>query len=362
MKNDSNKDSRKPTINMRSSKIRVKGQGVLSCYDEQVNLVKNRLDNFTVYENKRAHADIVHYHTVDFPHYIDRILRKRRSIGVGYVHFLPETVDDSVKLPRIARWVFYKYLMWFYNSMDYLVTVNPIFIEKIKNCGISSPELLCIPNFVSKANFHPLEKEQKLAVREKYSLSPDRFVVLGVGQLQTRKGVMDFIETAKSLPDVQFIWAGGFSFGKITDGYEQIKKIVDNPPMNVRFLGIIEREEMNEVYNMADVMFLPSFDELFPMSILEALAAKIPVLLRDIPVYETILDGAYVKASDVEGFSQAIISLTDDSENYQKWVERAWDCSRIYSEEGIAKMWQEFYTEAYEAFLAKSEGKEVYFG
>ncbi|STY44477.1 Uncharacterised protein [Listeria grayi] len=49
-------------------------------------------------------------------------------------------------------------------------------------------------------------------------------MVLGSGQVQHRKGVMDFIETAKQLPDVQFIWAGGFSFGMITSGYEELKK------------------------------------------------------------------------------------------------------------------------------------------
>lgn len=49
--------------------------------------------------------------------------------------------------------------------------------------------------------------------------------MIGIGQVQHRKGVLDFIEVAKKLPDVQFVWAGGFSFGKITSGYEELKKI-----------------------------------------------------------------------------------------------------------------------------------------
>ena len=43
---------------------------------------------------------------------------------------------------------------------------------------------------------------------------------MGAGQVQTRKGVMDFVEVAKKMPDVKFVWAGGFSFGAITDGHE----------------------------------------------------------------------------------------------------------------------------------------------
>ncbi|WP_367301730.1 hypothetical protein [Listeria fleischmannii] len=61
-------------------------------------------------------------------------------------------------------------------------------------------------------------------MRKKYQIPLDKFVVLGVGQVQHRKGVLDFIEVAKSLPDIQFVWAGGFSFGKITSGYEELKK------------------------------------------------------------------------------------------------------------------------------------------
>lgn len=48
--------------------------------------------------------------------------------------------------------------------------------------------------------------------------------MLGAGQVQTRKGVLDFVDVAKKSPDVQFVWAGGFSFGRITDGYEELKK------------------------------------------------------------------------------------------------------------------------------------------
>ena len=55
-------------------------------------------------------------------------------------------------------------------------------------------------------------------------LSENQFVVVGAGQVQKRKGIDDFITLAEELPDITFIWAGGFSFGGITDGYERYKK------------------------------------------------------------------------------------------------------------------------------------------
>lgn len=55
-------------------------------------------------------------------------------------------------------------------------------------------------------------------------IAQQRFVVVGSGQIQERKGVFDFIQLAEQNPDVQFIWAGGFSFGRITDGYAALKR------------------------------------------------------------------------------------------------------------------------------------------
>ena len=61
-------------------------------------------------------------------------------------------------------------------------------------------------------------------IRKKYGINVDDFVVLGAGQVQNRKGVLDFAEVARKLPDITFIWAGGFSFGAITDGHNELKK------------------------------------------------------------------------------------------------------------------------------------------
>ncbi len=337
-----------PTINMRSSAHTVKGQGVASCYEEQVNLVKNGLpESFKIYENASKICDIMHYHTVNLRYYIERLIRGRKAINVGYVHFLPDTVDDSLKLNWLYKKAFYKYLIHFYNSMDYLVTVNPCIIEKIKNYDLNRPKLLCIPNFVSKKNFFAMDKAEIPKLREKFGFDKDKFIVFGAGQLQTRKGIFDFVETAKKTPNVQYIWAGGFSFGKITDGYEEIKKLVENPPENVKFIGIVDRDQMNALYNACDIMFLPSFDELFPMTILEAISCEKPILLRDIDIYKGILSNHYLRATDTDGFAREIVELSKNPDLYEKWSKESAEASKKYSEEGALKMWEDFYTSAY---------------
>lgn len=335
---------KKTTINMMSSATSVKGQGVGSAYIEQVGLVKSELsDKFEVTENKRMKADITHYHTINPGFYLGRKSATRNGRSVGYVHMLPETVETSIDLPRFMKQIFYKYMIKFYKSMDYLVTVNPYFIGRLEHYGVPKEKVTYIPNFVSSEVFHPVSPEEKKKLREKYGLE-DKFTVVCAGQLQVRKGVFDFVNIAKQMPDIQFVWAGGFSFGKITDGYDEIKKITADPPANVKFLGIIDREFMNEVYNLCDVMFLPSYEELFPMTILEAMCVNVPIVLRDLDIYPDILFDFYSKSDSVEGFISELDRLHNDKDYYTQQSEASKRGNQFYSREHVAKMWDEFYS------------------
>lgn len=339
------KNSGKYIINMLSQADRVKGHGVLSAYQEQVTLVKTGLaEQFDVTENKHVFADVTHIHTVN-PAYLFSIpFLKIKGTTVGYVHFLPETIENSLKLPKLFRKIFYAYLISFYKSLDHLVTVNPYFIQRMVSYGIPEEKISYIPNYVSDKEFHPITAEEKRNTRIEYGLDPDRFTVVCAGQLQTRKGVLDFVELARRMPQIQFLWAGGFSFGQMTDGYKEITAILEEHPSNLIFPGMIPREKMNQIYNLGDVMFLPSYEELFPMTILEAMGCGVPILLRDIEIYEKILFDFYIKATDVDGFQESILRLQNDSSYYSAAKTASMCGHEFYHEEHVLSMWQEFYT------------------
>lgn len=322
---------------MLSSADKVAGQGVGSAYLEQVNLIREGAsDLFDVYINSRKKCDIVHVHTVDLWNYF----KMKKGVSVCYVHFLPDTLDGSIKLPKIAFNVFKKYVTKFYNRADHLVVVNPIFIDDLVKFGIDRDKITYIPNYVSKEKFF---KKDASLIRQKYGISKDDFVVLGVGQVQTRKGVMDFIDVANKMPDVTFVWCGGFSFGRITDGYEELKKVYENPPKNVIFTGIVPREEMNDMYNMADVLFMPSYNELFPMSILEAINSSKPLLLRDLDLYRDILFEKYLKGNNNDEFVSKLNDLKNNKKVYEKYSKLSSEISEFYSKEHVLEIWKDFY-------------------
>ena len=336
--------NKKIRINMLSMADSVDGQGVGSAYLELMKLLKeDGKETFEILLNDKVkNSDIIHAHTIEPRNYIK--MKKAKVPTIAYVHFLPDTLDGSIKLPKFAFNIFKKYVISFYKSADNLVVVNPIFKKDMIKAGLDENKITYIPNFVSKEKFYKKSDKEINDIRKKYNLSKDDFVVLGAGQVQNRKGVLDFVEVAKKLPDIKFIWAGGFSFGAITDGHEELKKVMENPPKNVKFLGIIPRDDMNNLFNSADLLFVPSYNELFPMTILEACSTDTPLLLRNLELYEDILFKKYLNADNNEDFAKIIKELKNDKKLYKEAVENAKYISKFYCKDNVYKMWKDFYT------------------
>lgn len=335
---------KKIRINMLSMADSVDGQGVGSAYLELMKLLKeDGKDDFEVLLNdKIKNSDIIHAHTVEPRNYFK--MKRAKVPTIAYVHFLPDTLDGSIKLPKLAFKIFKKYVIKFYKNADNLVVVNPIFKKDMVKAGLDENKITYIPNFVSKEKFFKKTDKEIKELRKKYNIGEKEFAVLGAGQVQNRKGVLDFVETAKKLPDIKFIWAGGFSFGGITDGHKELQKVMDNPPKNVKFIGIIPRAEMNDLFNACDLLFVPSYNELFPMTILEACSTDTPILLRSLELYEDILFKKYLCANDNDAFADLIKKLSTDKKLYKEAVENAKYISNFYSKDNVYKLWKDYYT------------------
>lgn len=335
---------KKIRINMLSMANSVPGQGVGSAYEELMHLLSEKgKGQYEIMENAFSErSDILHAHTVEPRNYVK--MKWSKVPTIGYVHFIDDTMDGSLHLPSFAMKIFTRYFMSFYKAADHLVVVNPAFREELVKKGFDEDRISYIPNFVSHTEFYEKSAKEKEFIRRQYGIEKDRFLVLGVGQTQTRKGVADFVRVAEMCPDVTFLWAGGFSFGPITAGYREIKKLTENPPSNVRFLGIIPREKMNDLYNAADLLFSPSYNELFPMTFLEAAATGTPLLLRDLTCYEDILFHKYLRGTDNDSFAKAIELLKTDESEYRKQVRNAKEISAFYAPDHIYEMWDELYS------------------
>ena len=339
-------------INMLSQAESVKGQGVGSAYQEQISLIRELDEYFEMEINSKSKDfDIYHIHS---PNLRYKLKMNKKHLNIVHVHFVPSKNDGSLKLPKLINHIFNKYVERLYRKADELVVVNPCFISELEKLKIPRENITYIPNYVDKTRFFPLPEDRINEIKEEYHLPKDKFIVLGCGQIQTRKGFDDFVETARRNPDMEFIWAGGFSFGRIMHGYKKYKKLLKNLPQNMHHLGIIDRNKMNDVFNMCDVLFMPSFIELFPMTILETCNVGKPFLVRDLELYRPILFSKYCSGNNVDEFSNELIKLKDDVTYYNQQVNNSKFISSFYNKETLLNTWKEYYLRVFDKWKTKN--------
>jgi len=113
-------------------------------------------------------------------------------------------------------------------------------------------------------------------------------------------------------------------------------------PDNVTFTGLLKREEVKQWYHAADLFFLPSNQETFGIVIVEAAAAGLPVLLRDLEQYRDTFGDGYEKGTD-ESFAGIIERFASDEVYRRQWQEAAVAIARRYDAQAGARRLMEVY-------------------
>lgn len=105
---------------------------------------------------------------------------------------------------------------------------------------------------------------------------------LTVGRITPEKG-FDYLIDAFNLlktDDIYLVIAGGIDH-KSTYGNELLNKAKMNK--KIIFTGHVEGETLEQLYNHAQLFILPSYNEGYPLVLLEAISYKLPILASDIP-------------------------------------------------------------------------------
>jgi len=131
---------------------------------------------------------------------------------------------------------------------------------------------------------------------------------LNIGTLGHRKGIFDIIKAAKLLvgqmPQLEFVFVGG---GEV----EYFRKLVADAGLADHFViaGMVDEEEKLRWLRTSDVFCLPSYQEGQPISILEAMAAGLPVIsstVGSIPEVVREPNGRLIAPGDIGALVQYI--------------------------------------------------------
>lgn len=245
-------------------------------------------------------SEAVHINTVfpDSP-VVAWLARRQHRKVIYYGHSTMEDFRNSFQYSNLLAPLFKRWIIYCYSLGDVVITPTPYSKKLLESYGIKKP-IYSLTNGIDTGFFAPSAK-CRAAFRAKYRLLPDDRAVVSVGHYIERKGILDFIELARSMPEVRFFWFGYTNLNLVP---KKIRTAIKNAPGNLCFPGYVERGELRNAYCGCDLFAFLSTEETEGIVVLEALACGIPTLVRDIPVYEGWLaDGENVyKASGLTEF------------------------------------------------------------
>ena len=239
-----------------------------------------------VTENSEDSYDVVHINTIFPSDY--RMAKRAKKEGkkvVYHAHYTKEDFQNSFTGSNLIAPLFKKWIMKCYRLGDIILTPTEYSKTLLKGYGIENP-VYAISNGVDTSLFSKniLARED---FRKKYGLRQDDKVIMSVGLYFERKGILDFVELAEQMPEYKFIWFGYTPDIQIPS---KVRRAVHKSLTNLIFAGYVPKEELINAYSSCDLFFFPSYEETEGIVVLEALSSEIPVLLRDIPVYENWLE------------------------------------------------------------------------
>ncbi len=288
-----------------------KGQGVHTAFLELIELLREKND-VKVIINNEGRGDVFHSHTYG-PYYFwkGRGYKGRR---IHTVHVIPDSIKGSLPMWKYLLPVAKAYFKMAFSYADVLIALSPMVEDAIRDLDVKTP-IVKIYNPVLLEHWKRTPKNRERG-RQLLGVSEHDIVVLGVGQLQERKGVEDFVDIGEAIPNAKFVWVGGRPFGIFTEGINRINEKIVKAPANIQFAGMFDLSNMPAIYAAADVFLFPSYQENCPLAPLEAAACGLPVIYRDIKEYALLYDDYYLNAGNTSEFITLTKRLIDDAAFY----------------------------------------------
>ena len=145
-----------------------------------------------------------------------------------------------------------------------------------------------------------------------------------VGSIIKRKGIEEWINAFSFLserwPDIK-----GYLVGSGPDKYvAYLKHLIASKPMNlqIEFTGQLKREEIVQLFSKGGIFCLPSYVENSPNTIMEAMAAGLPVVATDVGNVSQMVEhqnnGLLVETCSVDGIKDALSVLLTNLELYTR--------------------------------------------
>jgi glycosyltransferase involved in cell wall biosynthesis len=271
---------------------------------------------------------------------LGRIIRFVRANGFDIIHthgyksdlygFLAARVLRKKIVATCHNWIaddlqtrlYYKIQKRFLPSFDGVVAVSGAVRNELLRIKVAEGRITIVPNGIETARF----SGARVGLRSELEIGDGRKVIGTVGRLAPEKGFLNLLSAASAVfaseKDAVLLMVGdGPQLGQLKEKAAQLG-IGDR----VVFAGV--RTDMPEVYSTIDVFVLPSLNEGLPMVLLEAMAARRPVIATRVGAIPSVVvdrkDGLLVAPGSVAELGEALRALLEDDVLSRRLAESAY--------------------------------------
>jgi glycosyltransferase involved in cell wall biosynthesis len=300
----------------------------------------NKVDYFAFFKVakilRQLKIDIIHTHNTQ--PFIDGTIGALLAGVKTRIH-----TDHARSFPDKRRYMCVEWVLSHFVSQ--IVAVSTQTAENLANYEKISPEkIMVIPNGIDGKKYSlDVNKEAK---RSELGIN-DAGPIIGTGvRLCEQKGLSYLLRAipavCKVFPDCTFVIAGSGPLEK------QLKALTYELGINsnVKFIGM--RMDIPELLKLYDCYVLPSLWEGLPMVLLEAMAAKCPVIATQVGGIPSIIHhnktGILIRAKSETDIAHSVIDILSDVELRNNIVKNAF---RLFSEQFDAVIMTQKYASLY---------------
>ena len=313
---------------------------------------------------KKWNLDVIHSHTEFGVGTFARIIAKQ--FGIPLVHTYHTMYEDYVHY--ITHGYFdksSKKLVEYFTKFYCDKTASELIVPSKKTYNLFKEKYKCDKNIyivptgmdVDNFNVDNLKKSKIQELKDKYGLN-DSFVILYVGRLAEEKNIEFIINNQHSLlkkyPNIKLLIVGN---GPDMEKYQKLckkNKIADS----TIFTGAIPRDDMPYYYALGDVFVTASTTETQGLTVIEAMAASIPVVAIDDESFSnTVIDGlnGYLFNKKSE-YIKKMSTLIENRDIYDKMKVQA----KITANQHSLKYYAEKILDVYKSAISKRKKKSIF--
>jgi len=261
------------------------------------------------------------------------------------------TADDSVDVPGVLeRFSPDAYLA---KRAAKTTVLNPSIEDGFIERGVSEERLEVVPNGVDIDRFGDVSSTTVERVRTNYGLEGST-VALFVGTVMPRKGVLELVRALDSVvdeekSDLELVIAGEQDLD--SEYAERVRSEIEERGLreHVTTTGFVPGSELPALYDLADIFVLPSLEEGFGMTVIEAMAAETPIAATRVGGVPRVVrpdrDGYLAAPGDPAELATALERLLEDPEARERFSENAKERAESYSWHGISQNFISIYQE-----------------